>query len=503
MLIALALVIGIGLGSFLNFPVNPYNNGRNTPENKINEVLQLIRYQYVDNVDTDSLLALTLNNMLDDLDPHSRYIPQSEVASTQEAINGSFEGIGIEFKLFRDTLTIAHVIPGGAAEKAGLKDGQQILSADDVLLHGDSISNQKVIRTLKGEAGSAVTLQMHDRAKGTFAVELKRQAVQINSVPAAFMLNDSVGYLKLNTFSAHSAREMRQHLQKLKEQGAQKMILDLRNNPGGLLSAAQNIANEFLKKDAVIVFTKNRDGVAKYYRAEGGGTFTQGSLAVLINQRSASASEIVAGALQDNERAQLVGRKSYGKGLVQEEMSLRDGSKLRLTTQHFYTPSGKNIQKPYDQFQSEFESYHSFSDNAKKSGDSATSQGGIAPDIPVTEGYTNAAMYTAYRKYGVSLDEQTFAEAQKQRRHWQNQSFKQFNNNYRVSDSTLKRILNAPENELALDSAAHAEMRSQVKALMAYHLYGRSAYRQMLVDEDPYVQKALRAMAEKNKPVKP
>jgi len=489
LLLALALIFGIGLGSLLNFP-----SGSSRPsdrEARLREVLQRIEYQYVDEVNTDSLLSRTINDLLTQLDPHSRYIPQNEVATAEESILGSFEGIGIEFKIYRDTLTIAHVIPGGAAEKAGLRNGDQILTADTVALHGSELSTTQVIQTLKGPAGSQVTIAIRRPFEDTFSVNVQRQAIQVSSIDASFMLDSSTGFIRLSTFSEKSPAEVRQALVKLKQQGAQKLIFDLRNNPGGLLSAARQISDEFLDKGQTIVITKNRQNEQDQIKASAGGVFTTGKMALLINEGSASASEIVAGALQDNGRAIVVGHRSFGKGLVQEEMNLKDGSRLRLTTQRFYTPKGHRIQKPYEEYKNEWERFHALDQN-----DTLPGKGGIRPDIIVRGGQLDSNLYDGLRQLGFDLDERTFFAAQHLRKYWQNKSAAVFLQKYELDPKTIRRIY--PESVMeALSPDTRKALDEHLKALLAFHLYGRAAFYEGVAPQDQYLQKALAAL---NKP---
>ena len=493
---AFAVLLGLALGVFLDYEVKPPGVGLGPKEQKLREVINYIDYQYVDDVNTDSLLDETITGILEKLDPHSSYIPQSEVASNQEAIEGEFDGIGIEFKIVRDSLTVVHVIPGGPSEKAGIEQGQRILAADSVELHGSTISNRKVIETLKGRAGSEVNLTVWERGKSARSIEVERGPVNLKSVPSAFMMDTATGYLKLRSFSANSSREVKQALENLKEQGARKVIFDLRDNPGGLLSAARDVASEFLEEDKLIVITKDRGGRENQIRAEGGGAFTEGELIVLINNGSASASEIVAGALQDQKRATIVGQRSFGKGLVQEEMNLRDGSKLRLTTQRFYTPDGRSIQKPYNSYGDEFSRYHSFN-KLKESQDSALAdtsaprQGGIIPNVKV-DGYTQHSIYVARRIMGLEFDQKAFTYVDQHRDKLDKMGPERFVSDFEVGEELLQNFMGDTYQSKKWEQKIEQQqlLRNKIKALIGYNAYGSEVYQKVVSRYDPYILKS-------------
>jgi len=345
-----AIAIVIFIGAFLNFPKKTIMRfNRNSKEAKIQRLLDYINDDYVDAVNTDSLLDGAINEMLSKLDPHSVYIPASKRKSIQESMNGNFVGVGIQFIMKNDSLTVVDVIHDGPSEKAGIKPGDRILIADKDTLTGKNLTSEKIIKTLKGLPNTKVRLNIYRKATHKILnFSLKRATIPIKSIDASYMLTKKLGYIKINKFAATTYNEFKKSLDKLKAKGMKDLTLDLRGNPGGYLKVATQIVDEFLKKGKLIVFTKNKGGKIDKTFATSGGEFEKGKLYVLIDEYSASASEIVAGALQDNDKGLIVGRRSFGKGLVQQEMDLGDGSAVRLTTARYYTPTGRSIQKPYD-----------------------------------------------------------------------------------------------------------------------------------------------------------
>ena len=353
--IPLFLALAVGLGIFIGSTLD-YSKKKNvmlfnqTPqEEKIKRLINYIQYDYVDKVNTDSLLDGTIQQLLGKLDPHSVYIPAAEADDIAERMNGEFVGIGVSFRMHKDTIAVVQVLEDGPSKKAGIKPGDRILIANKDTLYGKKLNNDYIIKTLKGKPKTKVNLTIYRKSeKKIYTVLLKRGKVAIKSIDAHYMMNDSLGYIKVQRFAATTYKEFKKALDELIEKNMEHLVLDLRGNPGGYLGVATKMVDEFLEDDKLIVFTKNKGGKVDKSFASAKGDFEKGKVYVLIDENSASASEIIAGALQDNDKGVIVGRRSFGKGLVQQEMELGDGSAVRLTVSRYYTPTGRSIQKPYE-----------------------------------------------------------------------------------------------------------------------------------------------------------
>lgn len=343
--IALSLVAGIWIGIEFN-----KRTGVSQGEHKLSEILALIKSDYVDEVDIDSLIERTLPTLFENLDPHSSYIPAADLQAVNEDLDGSFSGIGISFTMLTDTVTVNEVIAGGPSEKIGLQPGDRIITINDSMVAGKEIPNTDIVKMLRGEKGTSVKLGIKRQGdKKLLKFEVTRGDIPVNSVDAAYIISPKTGYIKVNKFGRTTRDEFLTNLVKLKMEGAENYIVDLRGNGGGFLEMAIYMANEFLPANSPIVFTRGRESMenAQVF-SDGNGSFQDAGLVVLIDEYSASASEIFAGAMQDNDRALIVGRRSFGKGLVQRQTTLPDSSAVRLTVQRYYTPSGRCIQKDYE-----------------------------------------------------------------------------------------------------------------------------------------------------------
>ncbi len=340
--------LGVVIGGKLNYFSQDVSGSVNNHKNKLNRLINLIEQNYVDQINTDSIVDLTVNGILEKLDPHSVYIAKNDMDQVAESMRGDFVGIGVNFYMYNDSVAVIKPLPGGPSEKAGIKAGDRILFADNYQLFGKKLPNDSLFPRLKGKIGSEVELTVYRKSVNKkLKVKLKRGIIPIKSVDVALMLNDRIGYVKINRFAESTYKEFKNGLNQLKRQGAQTIVLDVRDNGGGYLDQAVKIVDDFLVENAPIVTTKNKKGQIDKTKATGGGLFENGKVVVLINENSASASEILAGAIQDNDRGLIIGRRSFGKGLVQREMPLGDGSAVRLTVARYYTPSGRSIQKPY------------------------------------------------------------------------------------------------------------------------------------------------------------
>jgi len=367
LLTAGSLAAGIVLGGYFTKNGTPFSVKEDYGRLKLNKLIDLIEQEYVDNVNTDSIIDMTVNNILSQLDPHSTYISKSEFDEVQNVMKGSFVGIGINYYVLNDTLAVVKPLPGGPSDKAGLKAGDRILYAQKIQLFNQGLSNDSIINLLKGNNGSKALLKVYRKSSNKiFDVEITRGEVPLKSVDVAIKIDNKTGYIKINRFAETTYTEFKEGLEALLKQGVSELILDLRENGGGYMEPAIQIADDFLKGNEVIVKTVNKKGNVKITKASNKGLFTNKKLYVLINENSASASEIIAGAIQDNDRGIIVGRRSYGKGLVQREMYLGDGSAVRLTTARYYTPSGRSIQKPY---QDGLDEYNNDLSNRFKSGE--------------------------------------------------------------------------------------------------------------------------------------
>lgn len=406
-LFSIILILGIWLGSRLpqsNSSFDPLFSREAANYNKVSDILDYIVSDYVDTVDLKILETDAIKGVLEDLDPHSAYITAEEFHQVNDPLMGSFEGIGISFRIEKDSITVINIIPGGPSEKVGLMAGDRIVKVDDSLIAGNGVNNNTAMRLLKGKKGTKVMVSIFRRGVPKLIdFGITRDVIPTYSLDVAYMVNPITGYIKLNTFSATTYEEFNLAVDKLRADGMQKLILDLRGNPGGFLQAAIDIADEFLADGELIVYTEGKNRKKRFAYASNSGRLENSPVAILIDEGSASASEIVSGALQDNDKGVIIGRRSFGKGLVQEQMSLPDGSALRLTVARYYTPTGRCIQKPYtkdEDFEDYFsESYHRYlsgemqhadsvqlNDSLKyvtKGGKIVYGGGGIMPDIYV------------------------------------------------------------------------------------------------------------------------
>lgn len=317
-------------------------------QNKINQTLLYIDRFYVEEIDRDKIMDKGIESMLHELDPHSVYIPAKDVKKSTEALYGNFEGSGIAFQIMKDTINVVEVTKGGPSETVGILAGDKIIRIDDKPAVGDSITNSWVFKKLRGKKGTHVKIEVIRNNKNVIEFDVIRDKIPIKSVDTYFMINKNTGYIALIRFSATSADEVRTAINELKEQGMENLIFDLRGNGGGFMNAAVDICDEFLPKDKLIVYTEGLNQSNEYLKSTEKGSFEKGRLVILIDENSASSSEIVSGAIQDHDRGIIIGRRSFGKGLVQRMFPLNDGGQLRITTSRYHTPSGRCIQKPYN-----------------------------------------------------------------------------------------------------------------------------------------------------------
>ncbi len=325
------------------------NMGEDSPIRKLQIAEMAITNFYVDSVDEQKLVEDGIRGMIEKLDPHSSYLTAKEVKAANEPLQGNFEGIGVQFNMVEDTLLVVQPVVGGPSEKRGILAGDRIVYVNDTTIAGVSMSKEEIMRRLRGPKGTKVRLGIVRRGiADTLRFVITRDKIPVKSIDATYMIRPGVGYIRIGSFGAQTHEELCQSMMKLTGEGMQSLILDLQENGGGYLQSAVAIANEFLNKDDLIVYTKGRRVPRNDYRAQGNGLFKEGKVIVLVDSYSASAAEIVTGAIQDHDRGVVVGRRTYGKGLVQRPIDMPDGSMIRLTVAHYYTPSGRCIQKPYE-----------------------------------------------------------------------------------------------------------------------------------------------------------
>ncbi len=412
LMMAACVVVGILFGTFF---ANHFSSNRlniiNSGSSRLNNLLNIVNDQYVDAVNMDSLMERAIPQILADLDPHSVYISAKDVQTATDDLKGSFSGVGIEFVIREDTIHVQGVIKNGPAERAGLLAGDKIVSVDDKPFVGKEVTNEEAMHRLKGPKDTKVkigVLRYGDSKVKQFTVT--RGEIPTHSVTATYMLDDETGYIRIKSFGENTYPEMLIALAELSQQGFSNLVIDLRDNTGGYLMSAVQIVNEFLPKNKLIVYTEGRKSPRQDYRSDGRGSYQKIPLVVLINEASASASEIFAGAIQDNDRGTVIGRRSFGKGLVQKQLDFPDGSMIRLTIARYYSPSGRCIQKPYTPGESTYEEdllvryQHGefFSQDSIKHtgpayhtgiGRTVYGGGGITPDIFVPEDTTNITSY--------------------------------------------------------------------------------------------------------------
>jgi carboxyl-terminal processing protease len=514
----LGIVIGkISLGDQF---VSPYSifQGFNS-DDKLSKVIQLIRKNYVDSVNLDSLQNRTISELLQSLDPHSAYLPPVQANASKERLEGRFEGVGLEYHILRDTLHVTYVYPGGPSAKAGLQPGDRILKVDGENFFGTGLTPERVVTRFKGKQGSIVELAVRRfGSKGLKTFKVERGQVDLSSVDVSYITADKTGYIKVSKFAATTNRDFREALHAFNAGQINRLVLDLRGNGGGYLNAATAMADEFLSGGKLIMFTKGMHEPRTDYFSTDSGTFIKGKLAVLIDEYSASASEIVAGAMQDLDRAVIVGRRSFGKGLVQEQFSFNDGSAVNLTVARYYTPSGRSIQKSYKMG---IESYHNelsqryvkgemFSEESnfkdslfqeKKyfstSGRLLSSGGGIMPDVFVpADTLSNNWLLAEFSAQNLYMD---FLIDKLQGKIKQYKSFNAFRKDYHLVEKDYHDFITYASRKIAdikADDALQCKERVLLllKAHAARYQFGKEAYFKVLNEHDHSFKKAIEAV---------
>ena len=500
---------------------------------RLGEVMNLIQTQYVSDPNTDHLSEEAIRHMLRTLDPHSIYIPAREVQRTNEALQGNFEGVGITFAVVDDTIRVQEVLAGGPAEKVGLLRGDKFLRIDGISATGDSAVNSFVFRHLRGKKGTIVVADML-RGSDSITFHIERDRIPIHSIEVYFMEDDSIGYISLLRFARSSVNEFRSALKSLKKQGMKSLILDLRGNSGGYLDIAYGLANEFLSPGKLIVYQQGRARSRQDFKAVRYGSFREGDLVVLVDEGSASASEIVSGAVQDWDRGLIIGRRTYGKGLVQTMYNLKDGSQVRITTARYYTPSGRCIQRPYDDgtdaynkdIQRRYKHGEMFSADSIQFPDSLKYKtaggrtvyggGGIMPDIFVPMDTTPATRYyrDCRRKGLLNQFPQYWADLH--RGDTLLKDYDSFIANYSRLDIDSAFVAYAAAKGVVMDSVADSSqtpvvmvpqtkpllevdrfLHRQIKGLVSDCLFGRGHYYRVMKEEDPVYRTAIATLRSK------
>ena len=499
-----------------NQPQKPQTKAQMNAQ-KLATTLYLIENFYVDTANTDKVTEDAIVAALKELDPHSAYISRKDVEKANEPLVGSFEGIGVTYQLIRDTITVISPTAGGPSEKVGIMTGDQFIKIDGEEAFGKKIDNEYVQKRLRGKKGTKVTVSVkRGNDPELLDFEIVRDKIPLNSINASYMLDDHIGYIKLDRFAQESAQEFSEAFAKLQAQGMESLIFDLRGNTGGYLNTAIELVDQFLTEDRLVVFTEGIHSPRQEWRSTPAGVYTSGKLVVLIDEGSASASEIFSGAMQDHDRGVVIGRRLFGKGLVQRPFNLPDGSQIRLTTSRYHTPSGRCIQRPYENGAEDYakemtkrlehgEYFHAdsihFPDSLRyKTDDGRTvyGGGGIMPDIfiPVDTAY-NSKLYTNLVRKG-ALNRFTTDYALKHRDEIKAEygDFKNFNRTFEVGDNLVQGLKKAAEEakvEWNDEQFAHSEkfILLQVKALIARNVWETQQYYEVMAKEDAGIKKAL------------
>lgn len=508
-----SLAAGILIGALLDFPTQGLPVADYSHRGKLNQLIDFIESDYVDEIDTDSIVDLTVTNILSKLDPHSVYIPPSEQSETAEYMKGDFVGIGVNFYMYNDTVAVIKPIEEGPSEKAGLKAGDRILYADGHKLFGRKLPVDSLYTRLKGEKGSRVVLTVFRKSDNkTVKIPVTRDVVPIKSVDASVMLNPTLGYIRINRFAESTYNEFRSALRGLKKKGATSLIVDVRDNGGGYMEKAVEIADEFLPAKDLIVYTKNKKGRVDKSFATGSGAFENGKVYILINENSASASEILAGAIQDNDRGTVVGRRSFGKGLVQREMNFGDGSAVRLTVARYFTPSGRSIQKHYDNgiedyfgdFERRFQSGELYSKDSIKIADTLKFKtrkgrivyggGGIVPDVFVPLEVEHGSESVAYLMQSNIVGHFVFEQLDKDRKVLSGVKYDDFLLNFDKNDKYFNAFRDyIIGTGLMINlSGQKAVVKRYLSAEFARQLYGESRYYEITLRDDVMVKEVLK-----------
>jgi carboxyl-terminal processing protease len=517
---AIVLILGMYIGGKFAREMNSGSGSMIFPfyssSNKIQDVLRLINKKYVDTINIGQIEDETINDLLTKLDPHSAYIPAADYKAVNESLEGNFEGIGVEFYLLNDTIYVVSALTGGPSEQLGIKAGDKIVKIDGRIVAGKKIKNSDVTAQLRGPSGTKVKVSILRKGqKNLLDFTIVRGRIPLNSVDVSYMAAQGIGYLKVSSFGATTYDEFYEAMTKLKSQGMVSLILDLRGNPGGYLGTAIMISDEFLGDKKMIVYTQGKSSPKKEEYATAAGNFEKGKLIVLIDEGSASASEIVAGAVQDWDRGVIVGRRSFGKGLVQEQTMFPDGSAMRLTTARYYTPTGRCIQKSY---KDGFEKYNEdvverykhgellnadsikISDTLKfvtPSGKIVYGGGGISPDIFVPIDTSNYSTY-----YGEVISRGLIADFcydlidRNKSLFSEMKDFDEFNNTFMVNDKIFVDFITfvsqkGVKKDLKGVKISGRAIRTQIKAIIARQLYKNEGYYKVMQELDKGIKKSV------------
>ncbi len=485
---------------------------------KFGRLLRLVDGYYVDTTNIDDLTEKAIVSLLSDLDPHSVYISREEVEKMNEPLQGNFEGIGISFNVFKDTLLVTTTIPGGPSEKVGMQPGDRIVEVDGKNVAGIGLKNSDVFDLLRGKKGTTVELKvLRKPEKDLLDFTIVRDKIPIYSLDASYMLDESTGYIKLNKFSATTTEEFVEAMKELRTQNMENLVLDLRGNGGGYLKTAIEISDQFLKGNKMVVFTEGSNEPRREYKSTAMGMFEDGNLVVLVDESTASASEIVSGAVQDWDRGIIIGRRSFGKGLVQKPFFLTDGSMVRLTTAHYYTPSGRCIQKPYDHgiteyrhdYQTRLTNGEMFSADSITIADSLEYKtlvnrrpvyggGGIIPDIFIPMDTSSYYRYFNQLRRNNIVYNYVLSYLDKNRSELsgKNPDFETYKTDFTVTDDMIDKIVaNGEKAGIEKDEESleftRKDMKKEIKALIARDLFSRNEFYRIYYADDEGILKAL------------
>ncbi|MBQ6652908.1 MAG: S41 family peptidase [Prevotella sp.] len=516
LLMAVSIVVGIIIGTFY---ANHFSGNRlniiNSGSNRLNNLLHIIDDQYVDKVDIDSLVEKAIPQILAELDPHSVYLSADEVEMGSDDLKGSFSGVGIEFVIREDTIHVQSVVKNGPAERAGILAGDKIVSIDDKTFVGKTVTNQEAMRRLKGKKGTKVKIGIQRYGHNApLSFTVTRGEIPQKSISAAYMLDKETGYIRIKNFGENTYPEMLIALSTLANEGFGNLVIDLRDNTGGYLNSAVQIINEFLPKNKLIVYTQGRKAPRQDYRSDGYGTYQDIPLVILINEASASASEIFAGAMQDNDRATIIGRRSFGKGLVQQQIEFPDHSMIRLTIARYYTPSGRCIQKPYatgdnkeyeqdiitryqhGEFFSQDSIKHTGPEYHTTLGRTVYGGGGITPDIFIPEDTLNVTSY--YRQAVMSGLILQFAFTYTDDNRLKLNNFKEMADlaAHLIRQNTVEQFATyADQHGLrrrnVLIEKSHSLLQRYINSRVIYNMLDEQAWTQYLNQDDPAINTAL------------